>query len=204
MIYLASSSPQRSMLLRAAGIPFELVGSDGDEHQVQHPNPMAMALERARVKAEGARIKHLLPKWPDDGVILAADTLVVVGDLILGKPQDTDDARRMLAALSGTRHKVVSAQCCMIPAHGGKDAVESSRVSFAYITMRELNAQDIEDYLGTGESEDRSGGYAIQESADRFVIEREGEYDAVVGLSVSAVRKCYRELTGKDLPGEHA
>jgi len=79
MIYLASVSPQRSMLLREAGIPFEVVGSDGDEHQIHHPNPMAMALERARCKAEGARVAHLLPDWPEDAVILAADTLVVVG-----------------------------------------------------------------------------------------------------------------------------
>jgi septum formation protein len=201
MIYLASSSPQRTMLLRAAGIPHEVVGSDGDENTIHHANPMAMALERARCKAEGARIARLLPDWPQNGVVLAADTIVVVGDEIFGKPQDTDDARRMLRALSGTRHQVISGQCCLIPAHRGKPLVEASFVSFAYITMKDLDEQDIEAYMQTGESEDRSGGYAIQESADRFVINREGEHDAVVGLSVSAVSRLYHELTGKQLPG---
>ncbi|MDA3960270.1 MAG: Maf family protein [Planctomycetota bacterium] len=204
MIYLASGSPQRSKLLFDAGIPFEVLGSDGDEDAIHIPHVMAMALERARVKAQGARIAHLMPDWPGQGVILAADTIVNVGDQILGKPKDADDARRMLQALSGTRHKVVTGQCCLIPAHNGQEMREASFVSFAYITMRPLSDQDIDAYLDTGESSDRSGGYAIQETADQFVVDREGEHDAVVGLSVTAVRRLYHELTGEHLPEPEA
>lgn len=201
MLYLASGSPQRSRLLRDAGIPFEVLGSDGDEDAIHLPNPLAMALERARVKAEGARIAHLLREWPRNGVVLAADTVVAVADEILGKPQDDADARRMLRLLSGTRHKVVTGHSCLVPARGAEPARQASFVSFAYVSMRDLSDDDIEHYLTTGESVERSGGYAIQESADAFVTEVEGEHDAVVGLSVTAVRRLYHELTGEHLPG---
>jgi len=189
-------------LLKQAGIPFRVVTSTGDEERVQDPNPMVQALERARIKARGAVLEDYLADWSDEDAVLAADTVVAVGDEVFGKPRDEADARRMLQALSGTRHKVVTGEVVMVPAHGGQDEREACFVAFAHVTMRPLSEQDIEDYLGTGESAERSGGYAIQQTADRFVVDREGEHDTIVGLNVATVCRLYRELTGHVLPGD--
>ena len=189
------------MLLDQAGIPFRVVASDGDEEQVSSDNPMLLALERALVKAHGARLGDIEGGMQPGDAILAADTVVAVGDQIFGKPRDDDDARRMLRALSGTRHKVITGQVCWVPPGQGLEEREARFVAFAHVTMRELDEDDIEAYLGTGEHAERSGGYAIQESADRFVIDREGEHDTVVGLNIIGVHRIYLEATDRRLPG---
>ena len=201
MLYLASQSPQRSLLLAKAHIPYEVIASTGDEDGIHLPHPQAMALERARVKAEGAVLDDYIDSWTDEDAVLAADTVVSLGNEIFGKPADNDEAMRILSTLAGTTHIVTTAHCVWIPARGEQQAIAACGVSFAKVTMRPVSEDEIRAYVETGESANRSGAYAIQENADKFVIDREGPFDAVVGLHVSTVRKLYHEATGHELPG---
>ena len=101
---------------------------------------------------------------------------------MLGKPDDARDARRMLAVLSGSRHRVVTGVCALRM----EDGRLASGFERTFVTMRALSSREIDDYVASGEWRDKAGGYAIQESADRFVTRlEEGGYDNVVGLPVA-------------------
>lgn len=204
MLYLASRSPQRSLLLAQAGIEFRLVESAADEETIVVPHPQAMALERARIKAASAVLEAVLPNWSDADCVLAADTVVSHGGRVYGKPADAEDAVRILTALAGTTHVVTTAHCCRVPPREGRPAVEACGVSLARVTMRRASEAEIRAYVATGESAARSGAYAIQESGDRFIIDREGEFDTVVGLHLTTVRRLYHECTGLRLPGDES
>lgn len=193
VIYLASQSPQRAMLLERAGVPFTVVASIGDEETVISDRPQLLALDRAQVKARGATLPPNA-----NGVILGADTVVSLGMTIFGKPSDDADAARILHALQGTTHTVLTGHH-LIRVSNGILSTEASGISLARVTMRTLSAQDINDYLATGEHRGRAGAYAIQETGDRFVVDLQGSWGTVVGLSVSTVAKLYRELTDEIL-----
>jgi septum formation protein len=115
---------------------------------------------------------------------VGADTVVAVGDLLLGKPAGPREAEAMLARLSGTRHRVVTGVCvvrCADAACGGSG--EEAAAETTWVTMRAITAAERADYVASGEWRDKAGGYAIQESADRFVTGLEGGgFDNVVGL----------------------
>jgi len=177
-IVLASQSPRRRELLDAGGIPSTVRVSNIDE--TVHAGEDAieyvrrMALGKARAVDAG----------PDE-IILAADTTVVRGGQILGKPCDPDDARRMLRVLSGGSHTVITGICLR---HGDKEimAHEETQVWFTALTPAE-----IDDYVNTGEPMDKAGAYAIQGIASRYIERIVGSYSNVVGLPVSLV---WREL----------
>ena len=194
MIYLASQSPQRAQLLRQAGAPFTVVASLGDEETVSNPQPQLLALDRAQVKARGAQ----LPPGAS-GIILGADTVVALGMTVYGKPTDDADAARILGALQGTTHTVLTGHHAIRVVDGMLQA-EASGISLARVTMRPMSAADISAYLATGEHRGRAGAYAIQETGDRFVTDLQGSWGTVVGLSVSTVAKLWRELTDSTLP----
>ena len=122
--------------------------------------------------------------------------MVAVGQQIFGKPNDNEDAIRILSALSGTTHTVTTAHCLMVPSESPTTAVA---VSMTQVTMRPLTENEITSYVESGESNGRAGAYAIQERGDRFVTELKGAYDTVVGLHVNAVRRLYHECTGQVL-----
>ncbi len=189
VIYLASQSPQRAMLLKRASVPFTVVTSTGDEETVTGDRPQLVALDRAQVKARGA----LIPPTAS-GVILAADTVVSLGMTMFGKPSDDADAERILTALQGTTHSVLTGHH-LIRVDEGVCSVEASGISIARVTMRALTPADIRAYIATGEHRGRAGAYAIQETGDRFVVDLQGSWGTVVGLSMSTVAKLYRELT---------
>ena len=193
VIYLASQSPQRAMLLERAGVPFAVVASSGDEETVISDRPQLLALDRAMVKARGAAVPAHAT-----GVILGADTVVSLGMTIYGKPTDDADAARILGALQGTTHTVLTGHH-LIRVVNGVVSTEASGISLARVTMRSLSAEDIRAYLATGEHRGRAGAYAIQETGDRFVVDLQGSWGTVVGLSVSTVAKLYRELTDETL-----
>ncbi len=195
MIYLASQSPQRAMLLQRANLPFTVVTSAADEEQITHPAPQVLAIERARVKARGA----LIPAGAPDGMALGADTVVALGSTVFGKPTDRADAVRILSQLSGTTHSVCTGHCCVRIDAAGRPAGEAVALTVAKVTMRLLSAAEIQTYVDSGESDGRAGAYAIQEHGDRFVVDVQGAWDTVVGLSVATVMKLYRELTDRSL-----
>ena len=197
MIYLASQSPARAMLLNNAGIAFEVVNSLGDEETVQHPVPQAMALERARVNAHGAA--DCIDQWQMGDVILAADTVTSLGSEIYGKPSDDKDAIRILSSLQGTTHTVTTAQCCYIPSRDEEEEKEAIAISMAQVTMLPMSLEQIEAYLGTGEHKNRSGAYAIQESGDQYIAEFKGSKDTITGLHVESVIRLYEEVTNQVL-----
>jgi septum formation protein len=202
VIYLASQSPQRLMLLQRARIPVTVVRSSCDEEAIRAPQPQLLALERARCKALGAVLEPAQRAvHPQGAVVIAADTVVSLGSEVFGKPADRAAARRILARLSGTTHAVTTGHCCAVVAADGSIATQAARLAVARVTMRPLTAAEIDAYVDSGESDGRAGAYAIQEHGDRFVAELEGSWDTVVGLSVALVARLYRECTDQQLPG---
>lgn len=191
MLYLASQSPQRATLLTRAAVQFTIVASSCREDDIAAPVPQALAIERARAKARGAE------GVPQGGVVLGADTVVALGREVLGSPADAAGCAAMLAKLSGTTHQVMTAHCLW---RAGSD-LEAVALSTARVTMRPLSAQEIADYAASGEGVGKAGGYAIQEKADRFVVELQGAIETVIGLHVPTVAKLWREVADGCLPG---
>jgi septum formation protein len=176
-LVLASASPRRAELLRAAGIPFEVQPAHVDESVHENETPVAYV---RRVAEDKARAVH--QQYPAR-VVLAADTTVVVDHQILGKPEDDADARRMLRLLSGRAHQVITGVTVAGPGHAGLETrVETTTVEFA-----PLSPEDIEWYVASGEPKDKAGAYAIQGLASRFITRIEGSYSNVVGLPVALV-----------------
>jgi septum formation protein len=184
-VVLASASPRRADLLAAAGLTFEVRPVEVDERPVDGEDPGVYALRVALDKARAC------PASPGD-VVLAADTVVVVGGLILGKPADDRDAARMLGLLSGRVHDVLTA---VVVRSGEREAaaVESTAVTFVSLTE-----DDIAWYVASGEPRDKAGAYAVQGLASRFVARIDGSYSNVVGLPIAVACRMLTEFQ----PGE--
>lgn len=191
MLYLASKSPQRAMLLTRAAVVFSVIPSACDEEAIAAPVPQALAIERARAKARGAQ------GAPPGAIVLGADTVVALGREVLGSPPDAAGVAAMLGKLSGTTHQVLTAHCLW---KAGTDT-EAVALTTARVTMRPLTAQEIADYAATGKGVGKAGGYAIQEQADRFIVEVQGNISTVIGLHVPTVAKLWREVAVGALPG---
>ncbi len=185
-IYLASRSPRRRELLKQIGIDFEMLllrsdprrPADVDETPLAGEAPQDYAERVARTKAEiGVRV--LMQRGLRAKPILSADTAVVLGERILGKPENTAHAESLLAALSGREHRVVSA---VAVAFG--DQLES-RVSVSTVWFREITSVEIERYVATGEPMDKAGAYAIQGRAALFVTRMDGSYSGIMGLPLA-------------------
>jgi septum formation protein len=178
MLVLASKSPRRAEILRAAGLPFVVRPVDVQEERRAGELPAnyarRLAMDKAAAVASGA-----------GEVVLGADTIVVVDDVVLEKPRDGADARRMLELLAGRSHEVITAICLRIGYRSVVDAAVT-RVVFAPLTPAE-----IDDYVASGEPMDKAGAYAIQGLASKFIERIEGDYCNVVGLPVALV---YRYL----------
>jgi septum formation protein len=193
VLYLASRSPQRALLLRRSGIRFVVVDSTCDEETVWSSDPQVLALERARAKAAAA-VLTVDQRTDGPAVVLGADTVIALDSQIFGKPTDDADAVRILGQLQGSTHTVYTGHCCR-RVDGGKPR-ETAQVAMTHVTMRGMTRQDIEAYVASGESAGRAGAYAIQETADRFVTELRGSWDTVVGLNVAMTAHLYRDCAG--------
>ena len=189
-IVLASASPRRQELLKNAGISF--VVKPANIPEVRQPRESAksfaerMAQEKARAIFAGG----------NDEYVLGADTVVKVGgtgvspvddELVLGKPEDRDDAARMLRLLSGRKHQVITGVCLIGP------AFEDVRSETTAVFFAALSDADIYEYIATGEPMDKAGAYAIQGGASRWISKIEGDYSNVVGLPVALVLKMLRK-----------
>lgn len=179
-LVLASGSPRRSQLLQQMGIPHEILAPELDEREFTGNSPSALVRELARAKA--AAVRDLLP----DGVarwILAADTVVVASGTTLGKPSGLDDAERMMRALSGRTHQVLTGLAVWIP--GARAALV--RRSRTRVTFARLSATEITTYLASGEWRGVAGAYRIQGRAALFIDHISGSYSNVVGLPIHLV-----------------
>ncbi len=191
-LILASASPRRQELLRSAGVAFAVHPADVDETLREGEAPQACAERLAREKAMA--VFRARP----GNYVLGADTIVVVGAEILGKPRDQADAARMLRLLAGRIHRVVTGVCLIGPALGTesrelKTGFEDMRSQTTDVTVSELSNEEIRDYVATGEPMDKAGAYAIQGIASRWITRIEGDYCNVVGLPVAMVYGMLRE-----------
>ena len=187
-LVLASASPRRRELLGRLGLPFEVRPADVDETPGPDEGARDLARRLALAKAEAGLAAEVGATAPGgaDVVVVGSDTVVAVGDRILGKPVDEDDAASMLRLLSGTRHLVLTGVA--VAASQGTAASLSVEVAETAVVMRTLTDDDIAGWIATGEALDKAGGYAIQELGDAFVERIEGGFDTVVGLPVELVR----------------
>lgn len=181
-LILASASPRRVELLRAAGFVFDVQPQGVDERLLPGEAPAAHVLRLAREKALQAGCGR------PDTVVLAADTVVVIDGLVLGKPADDQDAAEMLRRLSGRTHEVLTgvAVCA--------DGATSAALERTAVRFIPLSEADIAWYVSTGEPRDKAGAYAIQGYASRFVDRIEGAYSNVVGLPVALVSQMLKNV----------
>lgn len=170
-IYLASQSPRRRELLAQIGIHCEVVSVDVPETRQVNESPedfvQRLALDKARA---GWQVSD--QACP----VLGADTIVVLGDRILGKPVSDEDAEAMLAALSGQTHTVMTAVAMI------KDEHQAIRLNISQVTFRETTELERQAYIATGEPADKAGGYGIQGHAAVFIQQLQGSYSSVMGL----------------------
>lgn len=183
-LILGSRSPRRVDLLRAVGIPTEVVTAEVDEVLQPGERPDAMATRLARQK--GAAVLYAMGR-ADRGAegrwFLCADTIVHIGGELLGKPRDIDDARRMLRLLSGRTHHVTTG----FVVHGADAFDAPAYAETTAVTLRALSEDEVRRYAATGEGLDKAGGYAIQGIGGAFIERIEGSYANVVGLPVHRV-----------------
>jgi septum formation protein len=181
-VILASGSPRRRQLLELIGIEHEVSPSNIDETMRPRETPRRHAERLAREKASAVATRDA------DSITIAADTIVVINRKVLGKPRDVEDARRMLAMLSGREHTVITA---VAVARGRKlrSAVEEVKVKF-----RRLRADDIDAYIATGEPMDKAGAYGIQGFGATIVECVNGDYFAVMGLPLARLVTLLRDL----------
>jgi septum formation protein len=184
-IVLASASPRRQELVRALGFVPEVRPAHLDEARKAGESPRAYVLRLAEDKARTA----------SGGFVLAADTAVVLGDEVFGKPADATDARRMLAALAGRTHEVLTGVCVL-----GGGRAESAAVSTS-VTFTPMPAAAIDWYVLSGEPMDKAGAYAIQGLGGIFVERIDGSYSNVVGLPLAETAALLRRA-GAPLPWE--
>lgn len=180
-VYLASQSPRRQELLRQVGVRFELLAADPDEDVESLEAPLAGESPNRYVnrvvvaKADAAR-RRLARRGLAPAPILVADTTVAIGGTLFGKPVDAEDAGRMLRALSGRSHRVLTA-VAIVSSRGVEHATSASRVRFARLKPAQIDA-----YVASGEPLGKAGAYAVQGIAAAFIRRIEGSYSGIMGL----------------------
>lgn len=179
-IILASKSPRRQELLSLMGLEFQVITADIDE-TIDKRLPIEREISRlSRQKAEAI--------LDNDNIIISADTVVVLGNTVMGKPRDAENARQMLNLLSGKTHRVITA---VTVKKGDKILTEAVSTE---IVFRQLSNREIDAYVASGSPMDKAGAYGVQEKAATFVKEIHGDYFSVVGLPVCTLAVMLREF----------
>lgn len=183
-LILASSSPRRRKLLQELGLKFKVIPSHIEEKDMPG-KPEEMACTWSSLKAQEIAKHH-------HGVIIGADTIVVLGNKILGKPQDEAEAKRMLYKLSGNTHRVITGLSLINTRNSHKisEFVESK------VTFREVNEKEIDAYIATKEPLDKAGAYGIQGKGAVFITRVQGCYTNVVGLPISSCLNYLKQIAG--------
>lgn len=187
-IILASKSPRRKEILKNLNLEFEIITADTDESSdITLPEKLVEELSFRKADA----VRHLLissGNFTDNSVIIGCDTVVAIDNKILGKPKNREDAALMLNMLSGNEHKVISGLTVL---KGDKSYIahEVTKVYFDELSQKEIN-----DYISTGECDDKAGAYGIQGLASKFIKGINGCYFNVVGLPVNLLYRALKEF----------
>jgi len=183
LLILASGSLWRRRLLKKHGIPCKVLLSRFEEH-IHHQNPRTLVVHNASGKAVSVA-RHF-----KNAIVIGVDTVGVLSGRILGKPKNRQVARRMLRALSGTTHRVISG-LCVIDTRTGKKITTAVTTK---ITFRKILPDELEKYLDSGHWKGKAGSYAIQGRAKGFVAKIDGDITNVVGLPIPTLKKILRKL----------
>jgi septum formation protein len=181
-LILASQSPRRREILESAGFDVVVRPSSVPEERLPEESPEAYV---RRLACDKARAISAEPR----AIVLGADTVVVVDNVVLEKPLDDVDAARMLRSLSGRTHEVLTGVCIL---QDGQEMVDVSRTEVEFLP---LSDDEISDYIRSGEHKDKAGAYGIQGLASKFVCRIDGCYFNVVGLPISLVYRWLRRTT---------
>jgi len=181
-LILASGSPRRREYIANLGIPFQVIVPNVDESSSEDEKPWELVERLSKLKAQAiARIKT-------DSVVIAADTVVAIDDIIIGKPKDRKDAFEMLKRLSGRDHFVYTGTTVQ------KGDRVKSFVVCTKVTFDKLDDELIKNYVSSGECDDKAGAYAIQGLAASLISKVEGSVSSVVGLPINEVVNAIREF----------
>lgn len=185
-VYLASKSPRRRKLLKLLNIKFKAISVDLDEKIKNGEKPVDAVKRIASEKLDAARL-HLRK-----GLIITADTVVVIDGKIIGKPKDEADAKRILRKLSGNTHEVFTG-FALYNSKSGKQIIDYERTK---VTFRKLDDNEIDEYIKSGSPMDKAGAYGIQDDYGAVFIEKiSGCYYNVVGLPLARLYKRLKEIT---------
>lgn len=200
-IMLASGSPRRKQLLEDAGVKFEVRKPLQEVSEDLLPDELAMPAEAAKKLAErkaGAVVQELLAEdLVGEFAIIGADTMVVKGGRIFGKPRNLEDAHSMLQELSGATHEVITAVSLWVISAPSAEDISLAYRTFAdesRVTFCDLTDEEIYDYLRKGESFDKAGAYAIQGEGAALVKSYEGSLDTIIGLPVERLLREFPNL----------
>ena len=181
-LILASGSPRRRDLMEQIGLEFRVVTAEIDETPLHGEDHASYTLRLADAKARAVLRLYT------DAVVVGADTTVAIDGELLGKPRDAADATRMLGLLRGRSHRVTTA-ISVLTWTGTWTAVETTTVFFSPMT-----AEEIQDYIATGEPMDKAGAYGIQGRAAAWISRIEGDYTNVVGLPLARLAELLRRV----------
>ena len=193
MVYLASQSPRRSQLLEQLGVPHTLLLPTPDEDAealetvLPREAPADYVQRVTRLKLDAAMRRRVLRGLPD-APVLCADTTVALGRSILGKPRDAEDAKRMLARLSGRSHRVLTAVAL------GQGARVVQVLSVSQVRFVHISAADIETYVASGEPMGKAGAYAVQGLAAAYIARISGSYSGIMGLPLHETAQALRQF----------
>lgn len=183
-IILASASPRRKELLEKIGLEFEVEAGNGQEETSPAIEPHKLVLQNSVKKAESVAANH------KNAIVISADTIGVIDNLILGKPHTADEARKMLRQISGRSHLVITGFTVLDTST--RKIVSATVDTTVYIG--ELTSQEIDTYVKTGEPLDKAGSYAIQGLGAVIVEKIEGDYYNVMGLPLHALSEALKEF----------
>lgn len=185
-VVLASSSPQRKLLMNSLFPDYQSIAPVVDESNIIETDPISLVRKLSYLKAstvsENLSNQHL---------IIGCDTIVCYEGEILGKPKDKNDARRMMKLLSGNKHEVITGVCVIY-----KNKIHQFEKT-TKVTFYPINDTEIEDYINTQEPYDKAGGYGIQQTGGLFVKKIDGDYYNVVGLPIAKLNKLLVKLKVK-------
>lgn len=184
-LILASKSPRRAEILQSVGWPFAQIAANVDETRNKSEDAIVYVKRLAQTKAA------TVARQVGNGLVLGADTVVVIAGEILGQPRDEEDARRMLKLLNGEWHEVLTGVALVRAGETSRTLVDhqSTRVRFC-----EMSAEEIDWYVSTGEPSDKAGAYAIQGRGAIFIEEIAGDYFNIVGLPIRLIYELVRNI----------